>query len=400
MRKDINEYYRALGINPGADPAQIRRAYRQLVQQWHPDLFKQGSPMQTTAEDITKEINEAYEQLYRKGLYKKFRAAAGAEPPVAPEESPADASQSPEGNANKTRPRAKANRRRERPAPAARAPEGPTGKKSWSFPGNRRILSRTFWTRAALAAALMVAALAAGTVVWTSLSEQAPRAALLQHTEPAAAAAAPSQAGARSEHPAAPSANAAVPAGLTPVPTEQIYASPVVASARGTQPDEFNLVGGPRTKAYATADAPTLFDRAEALLDVFEVGDTKARVRAIQGEPDDTAEHVFRYGSSLVYFREGRVWNWSDGQPHLRVRALPAFSGSLLDTFSMGSTRGDVVRAQGQPSAFTADGYSYGSSAVYFDNDRVRSWSEGDVALKKLDMPILPFFDLDSLTFR
>ena len=70
MRKDIHEYYRALGLTPGADPAQIRRAYRQLVQQWHPDLFKQGSPVQTTAEDITKEINEAYEQLYRKGLQK------------------------------------------------------------------------------------------------------------------------------------------------------------------------------------------------------------------------------------------------------------------------------------------------------------------------------------------
>jgi hypothetical protein len=143
-----------------------------------------------------------------------------------------------------------------------------------------------------------------------------------------------------------------------------------------------------------------LFKQAELLLDVFEVGDTRAKVLAIQGTPDGAGQDVLRYGSSLVYFKDGLVTSWSDGLPHLRARAWPVFNASLLDTFSLGSTRGDVVRAQGQPTAFTLEGYYYGTSAVYFDHDRVAAWNEGDVALRKLNMPVLPFYDLDSLDFR
>ncbi len=70
MRKNPLEYYRALGLNPGATADEIKQAYRRLLQTWHPDHFKTGSLMQTTAEDVTKEINEAYEQLLKKQLYK------------------------------------------------------------------------------------------------------------------------------------------------------------------------------------------------------------------------------------------------------------------------------------------------------------------------------------------
>ena len=83
MRKDFQEYYRVLGLNPGASAAKIRHAYRQLIQRWHPDHFKAGSLMQTTAEDLTKEINEAYEQLYKKQRYKKYLSPGGPKPPGA-----------------------------------------------------------------------------------------------------------------------------------------------------------------------------------------------------------------------------------------------------------------------------------------------------------------------------
>ncbi|MEI7553570.1 MAG: J domain-containing protein, partial [Verrucomicrobiota bacterium] len=72
MRKNPLEYYRILGLPPGSGAAELKRAYRQLIQRWHPDHFKSRSLMQTTAEDLTKEINEAYEQLYKKQLYKRF----------------------------------------------------------------------------------------------------------------------------------------------------------------------------------------------------------------------------------------------------------------------------------------------------------------------------------------
>jgi hypothetical protein len=400
MRKDINEYYRALGLNPGADPAQIRRAYRQLVQQWHPDLFKQGTPMQTTAEDITKEINEAYEQLYRKGLYKKFRGAAGKGSEAAPSTGKATSDSPPrEDGAKETRPRARKKPPQDGPPPAPKPPVRPRQKRSWSIPRNGRIFSRVFWAKAGLGAALVLVSLEVGRMIWRSDSEPPTAAAVRRQTD-AAAVPASSTVSSRPEIPSADPKGAAVAPTWTPVPAAQIDVATIPRASREALPVGFDPVENPRMKTFAARDPARFFSRAEALLDVFEVGDTKAKVRAIQGTPDNAAEDVFRYGSSLVYFKDGRVSNWSDGLPRLRVRAWPEFDGSLLDTFSLGSTRSDVVRAQGQPTAFTPQGYFYGSSAVFFGNDEVTGWSEGDVALKKLSMPVLPFFDLDSLNFR
>ncbi|MHC5722521.1 MAG: J domain-containing protein, partial [Nostoc sp.] len=36
-RFDINYAYEILGLEPGASPAQVKRAYRKLVKIWHPD---------------------------------------------------------------------------------------------------------------------------------------------------------------------------------------------------------------------------------------------------------------------------------------------------------------------------------------------------------------------------
>ena len=149
-----------------------------------------------------------------------------------------------------------------------------------------------------------------------------------------------------------------------------------------------------------SGDLATLFEKAGALLEVFDVGDSKARVLAVQGTPDDAGETVFRYGSSLVYFERGRVTGWSDRVPWLHVRPWSEHSLASLDTFSLGSTRGDVIRAQGQPSAFTPRGYFFGSSYVYFEHDVVAGWSPGDVNLRSFDVPVLPFLDLDRMAFR
>ena len=50
--------YATLGIERGADEESIRKAYRDLVRQWHPDRNKDPD-----AESKMKEINEAYAQL-------------------------------------------------------------------------------------------------------------------------------------------------------------------------------------------------------------------------------------------------------------------------------------------------------------------------------------------------
>ena len=69
MRKSANDYYRTLGLAPGASAKEVRRAYLRLVKQCHPDRFQQNSRAQLQAQEKLKGINEAYSFLrdYRPG---------------------------------------------------------------------------------------------------------------------------------------------------------------------------------------------------------------------------------------------------------------------------------------------------------------------------------------------
>lgn len=59
MSVQFKDYYRILGVDRSASPDQIKRAYRKLAAQYHPDRH-QGDPKMA---DKFKEINEAYEVL-------------------------------------------------------------------------------------------------------------------------------------------------------------------------------------------------------------------------------------------------------------------------------------------------------------------------------------------------
>ncbi|MBK8974546.1 MAG: DnaJ domain-containing protein [Planctomycetes bacterium] len=58
MAVRFRDYYEILGVERGADAAQIRRAFRNLARKYHPDVSKE-----TDAAARFKEINEAYEVL-------------------------------------------------------------------------------------------------------------------------------------------------------------------------------------------------------------------------------------------------------------------------------------------------------------------------------------------------
>ena len=61
MRREWLEkdYYQALGVDPGASDAQIKKSYRKLAQQYHPD----NNPGDEAAEARFKEVSEAYATL-------------------------------------------------------------------------------------------------------------------------------------------------------------------------------------------------------------------------------------------------------------------------------------------------------------------------------------------------
>ena len=70
------DYYRILGVHLEATEDEIRRAYRRLALQWHPDR----NPGSTEAEERFKEISEAYAVLMdrtKRGGYDRVRRGTG-----------------------------------------------------------------------------------------------------------------------------------------------------------------------------------------------------------------------------------------------------------------------------------------------------------------------------------
>ena len=65
-KQRVDDAYEALGISPEANPAEIKLAYRRLMNKNHPDkLAARGLPdsMRAVAEERSREINAAYDLI-------------------------------------------------------------------------------------------------------------------------------------------------------------------------------------------------------------------------------------------------------------------------------------------------------------------------------------------------
>lgn len=84
MSVEFKDYYTILGVARGASDDEIKKAFRKLARQYHPDVAKDKK----TAEEKFKEINEAYEVLGNPENRRKYdtlganwKQGAGFQPP-------------------------------------------------------------------------------------------------------------------------------------------------------------------------------------------------------------------------------------------------------------------------------------------------------------------------------
>ncbi len=64
---DENRFYEILGLQPGASPEEIKKSYRKLSMQYHPDKVNHlGEEFRKVAEEKMKELNAAYQHLKEK----------------------------------------------------------------------------------------------------------------------------------------------------------------------------------------------------------------------------------------------------------------------------------------------------------------------------------------------
>jgi curved DNA-binding protein CbpA len=71
---DISRAYKILGLYPGASKDEVKRAYRDLMQVWHPDRFGHNERLAEKAQRNVKRINEAF------ALLRDYDPPANAQP--------------------------------------------------------------------------------------------------------------------------------------------------------------------------------------------------------------------------------------------------------------------------------------------------------------------------------
>ena len=121
--------------------------------------------------------------------------------------------------------------------------------------------------------------------------------------------------------------------------------------------------------ARRTSLTPASFSLGSSKSDVYAVQGPPMRMT-------DTVWHygpsrVYFRGDAVI------GWSVSSGTPLRLGQGEPDASSGQQNSFAVGSTQSEVLAAQGPPTELTDEVWRYGSSEVYFKGGRVVKWKAG-----------------------
>jgi len=349
---DHLRYLKTLGLKPGATADQVREAYRDSVKVWHPDRFEHDPRLRQKAQERLKEINEAFERL------RNYTPSAG-----------------PESGATKQRsgPRAAPGSDRAaqepRKSPPRPAPEPPPVNRTASAPPLKSTRSAWLIGLGLVVLFVLVRSLDTTRVPKPMRSSVPPSA--IRETQPDSTPTprAPSQPNRDRASPTKTQRPVAAPARPEGAPSPVRLGSAGIGSS---PPSDLASTATPAQDQLADPGTPP-----PRLPNRFTVGSTWDDVLSIQGTPDRFTSDSLHYGTSDVFFQAKRVAGWYNGYPKLKVRLEPSGPTATLSHFTINSTWDEVLAVQGTPDRFTSDSLHYGTSDVFFENGRVVNWYNG-----------------------
>ena len=323
-----------LGLEAGATDKQIESTYRVLVKVWHPDRFQSDPALKQAAEEKLKSINSAHAYLVSGEAVPGPGLSEAAE-----------------------RKRAVARGVSQRRSDAAESGI------QWKAPSQRRIRwEPSGSTGVAVRVVILACGLALSGAVLVAVD------AYLSANSNNTANVYPAYRNAMWQEIEALGARAW---GMVQARLHRLKA---VASGPSTAPEaQAGANNSPEQKA-ADAGLPT---PPHVPMPYVTLGLTKDEVMGVMGTPTSSSDGALRYGRSVFYFRKGAVAGWKVDTSliPLRVKLWPEghFDPSIT-SFTVGSSKNEVIAVQGTPTLLTDNKFAYGASEVFFENGKVTGW--------------------------
>lgn len=122
--------------------------------------------------------------------------------------------------------------------------------------------------------------------------------------------------------------------------------------------------------------------------ETFSLGSTKDDVMAVMGPPREISDNRWWYGSSYVDFRNGRVVNFYNSIHGELKVKMQGAPGKRPAYLTKGLSKDEVLHLQGTPTHLAENRWYYGSSYVDFREGRVADYFNG--VLRELKVQAVP----------